>query len=85
MRKEKGKVKGGLLLQGLLGAALGLTAAQALADGFDFDDAFIPPTINSSTIRPNGARGNERLDQSHPGRSMIRNIGIAVFALTMSV
>lgn len=52
MLNEKGKA--GLLLQGLFGAALGLAAANALADGFDSDDAFIPRTINSSTIPVNG-------------------------------
>jgi hypothetical protein len=49
---EKGKA--GLLLQGLFGVALGLAAANALADGFDIDDAFIPRIINSSTIPANG-------------------------------
>jgi hypothetical protein len=52
MLNEKGKA--GLLLQGLFGAALGLAAVNALADGFDFDDAFIPRLINSSTIPANG-------------------------------
>src|SRR6202521_3501092 len=48
------KGKAGLLLQGLFSAALGLAAGNAPAEGFDFDDAFIPRTINSSTIPANG-------------------------------
>jgi hypothetical protein len=48
------KRKGGSLLRGLLGVALGLMAGNALADGFDFDGAFIPRTINSSTVPANG-------------------------------
>jgi hypothetical protein len=52
MLNQKGKA--GLLLQGLFGAALGLAAANALAEGFDSDDAFIPRIINSSTIPANG-------------------------------
>lgn len=52
MFKHKGH--GGLLLKGLLGVTFGLSAAHSLADGFDFDDAFIPRTINSSTIPANG-------------------------------
>jgi hypothetical protein len=48
------KGRGAQLLQGLLAATLGLAAAHALADGFDSDDAFIPRTINSSTIPANG-------------------------------
>jgi hypothetical protein len=52
MINDKGNAT--LLLKGLLGVALGLSAAHALADGFDFDEAFIPRTINSSTIPGNG-------------------------------
>jgi hypothetical protein len=52
MHKKKGAGTG--VLQGLLGAALGLSAAHGLADGFDSDDAFIPRTITSSTIPSNG-------------------------------
>jgi hypothetical protein len=48
------KGKDGSLRQGLLGVALGLMAGNALADGFDFDGAFIPRTVNSSTIPANG-------------------------------
>ncbi|HSZ07202.1 MAG TPA: hypothetical protein VK794_01595 [Steroidobacteraceae bacterium] len=39
---------------GMLGTALGVSAANALADPSDPDDAFIPRTINSSTIPGNG-------------------------------
>jgi hypothetical protein len=46
--------KGYLLIQGLLGAALALAAGNTLADDFDFDGAFIPRTINSSTVPANG-------------------------------
>jgi hypothetical protein len=48
------KITRGSLANGFLGAALGLAAAHALADGFDFDEAFIPRTVNSSTIPKNG-------------------------------
>jgi hypothetical protein len=43
-----------LLFQCLLGAALALAAGNGLGEDFDFDGAFIPRTINSSTIPANG-------------------------------
>jgi hypothetical protein len=52
MLSEKGKA--GLLRLGLFGVVMGVAAANALADDFDFDGAFIPRTINSSTIPANG-------------------------------
>jgi hypothetical protein len=53
MFSAKGR-SGLLLFQGLLGVALGLTVGNAMADGVDVDNAFIPRTINSSTIPANG-------------------------------
>jgi hypothetical protein len=41
-------------LQALLVVASGLTAGIAVAGGLDFDNAFLPRTINSSTIPANG-------------------------------
>jgi hypothetical protein len=41
-----------VLIQGLLGTALGVSAGHVLAD--DFDDAFLVRTVNSSTIPANG-------------------------------
>ena len=52
MLNEKGMA--GFLLQGLFGAVLALAAANAPADDFDFDNAFIPRAVNSSTIPANG-------------------------------
>ena len=43
-----------LRLQALFAVALGLTVGSAVAGGRDFDNAFIPRTINSSTIPANG-------------------------------
>jgi hypothetical protein len=45
---------GSLLLPGMLGTVLGFWAANALAEVSDSDEAFIPRTINSSTIPANG-------------------------------
>jgi hypothetical protein len=42
----------GVVIQGLLGSALGIAAGPVLAG--DFDDAFLARTINSSTIPANG-------------------------------
>jgi len=52
MRRNKGRA--GLLFQGLLGVALAASTLHALADDSGSDDAFIPRTINSTTIPANG-------------------------------
>ncbi|MEO7208337.1 MAG: hypothetical protein ABI145_16510 [Steroidobacteraceae bacterium] len=52
MRKETGLGVG--LTRSVLAITLAFWAACAVAGGMDFDDAFIPQTINSSTIPDNG-------------------------------
>jgi hypothetical protein len=52
MRNSKGLCFA--LIQSVLAINLGCWAASAAAEGFDSDDAFIPQTINSSTIPANG-------------------------------